>query len=277
MRHFFSTKVRIILIAAVLLTAGLAILSSVTGSSLPDTMVQGVLAPVRFAANALTDQAEQLYSYMFEYESLAAENEVLKQQLAELQAEARQADSYQRENERLREALDLTAVNEDWDLVDGYIIARSSTDWTSTITINRGTAAGIEAGMCALTENGEVVGLVSEVGPNYAVIKTILDSTIEISATMAASGYNGMVQGGYTDGRKDLLRMDYLPSSAVIRNNDQVVTAGSTVYPRNQILGYVVDAGFDDTGVAKYAMLEPAVELGSLEQVFILTNYTTSE
>jgi alpha-D-ribose 1-methylphosphonate 5-phosphate C-P lyase len=44
--------------------------------------------------------------------------------------------------------------------------------------------------------------------------------------------------------------MDYLPSSAVIRNNDQVVTSGSTVYPRNLILGYVIDAGFNDTGVA---------------------------
>ena len=39
------------------------------------------------------------------------------------------------------------------------------------------------------------------------------------------------------------------------------------------ILGYVVDAGFDDTGVAKYALLQPAVEMGSLEQVFIVTSY----
>ena len=67
--------------------------------------------------------------------------------------------------------------------------------------------------------------------------------------------------------------MNYLPSSAVIRNKDQVVTSGSTVYPRNLIMGYVVDAGFDDTGVAKYALLEPAVNVGSLEQVFIITEY----
>ena len=64
-------------------------------------------------------------------------------------------------------------------------------------------------------------------------------------------------------------------SSATIRNNDQVVTTGSTVYPRDLILGYVVDAGFDDTGVAKFAVLEPAAEIASLEQIFILTNYTT--
>ena len=70
-----------------------------------------------------------------------------------------------------------------------------------------------------------------------------------------------------------LLLMDYLPSSSVIRNNDQVVTSGSTVYPRNLILGYVVDAGFDDTGVAKYALVEPAVDVRSLEQVFIVTEY----
>ena len=70
--------------------------------------------------------------------------------------------------------------------------------------------------------------------------------------------------------------MDYLPSSSIIRNNDQVVTSGSTVYPRDLIMGYVVDAGFGDTGVAKYAMLVPAVDFGRLEQVFVLTSYSTS-
>jgi cell shape-determining protein MreC len=69
------------------------------------------------------------------------------------------------------------------------------------------------------------------------------------------------------------LRMDYLPSSAVIRNNDQVVTSGSTVYPRNLILGYVIDAGFNDTGVAKFALLKSAADIDSLEQVFILTAF----
>jgi rod shape-determining protein MreC len=127
--------------------------------------------------------------------------------------------------------------------------------------------------MCAITANGEVVGLVSEVGGNYAEVKTLLDSSLEISSTISSSGYNGMVQGGYATGEKGLLRMNYLPSSAVIRNNDQVVTSGSTVYPRNLVVGHVVDAGFDSTGVAKFALLEPAVNVGSLELVFIVTNY----
>ena len=275
MKHLFSTKVKVLLIAAVLLSAGLAILSGATEQSIPKLVVQGLLTPFRAGANALTKQSEQIYGYIFRYESLVAENEALKKQISNMEDDARQADSYYRENQRLRDALALTQTREDFVLVDAYIIAWGTTDWNSTVTVSKGSNAGIEPGMCAITANGEVVGLVTEVGLNYAVIKTVLDSTLEISATIASSGYNGMVSGGYTDGRKDLLWMDYLPSAAVIRNNDQVVTSGSTVYPRNLILGHIVDAGYDETGVAKYAVLNPAVDIGSLEQVFILTEYTT--
>ena len=127
--------------------------------------------------------------------------------------------------------------------------------------------------MCAFTANGEVVGLVTAVGPNWAEVTTVLDSTLEISGTIASSGYNGIVKGGYASGLDGYLRMNYLPSSSTIRNDDQVVTTGSTVYPRDLVLGYVIDAGFDATGVAKYALLEPAANVNSLEQVFIHTNY----
>ena len=277
MRHLMTLKIRILLVACVLVAAGLAVLSSITGTSVGGLVVQGFLAPFRLAGNALTTQAQDIYSYMFKYEALVAENEALRQQIADMNDLTREADAVARENERLRDVLDMTGTHEDYELVDAYIISWSSTDWSNTLTINRGTNAGIDVGMCAITSDREVVGLVTEAGPNYAVVKTVLDSTLEVSATIAASGYNGMVTGDYIDGRKDMLRMEYLPSSALIRNNDQVVTTGSMVYPKNLILGSVVDAGFDETGVAKYAILEPAAQVGSLEQVFILTSFTTTE
>ncbi len=276
MKRLFSTRLRVILIIALVLAAGLTVMGSAMQKTAPGMLVQGFLAPLEKGLEGLTSSAERLYGYLFRYESLMAENEALKAQIADMEDEARQADSYQRENQRLRALLDLTATREDYELVDAYIIAWSSTDWSSTLTVNKGTNAGIQEDMCAITANGEVVGLVTEVGYNYAVIKTVLDSSLEISATIASSGYNGMVQGGYQEGRKDLLRMNYLPSAAIIRNKDQVVTSGSTVYPRNLILGHVVDAGFNETGVAKYAVLEPAAQIESLEQVFILTDYTTT-
>ena len=212
---------------------------------------------------------------MFRYEALEAENEALNKKISQMEDVARQADSVSRENARLRALLGLKSTHEDYEMVDAYVIGWNSTDWNSTLTINRGTTAGIAANMCAVTENGQVVGLVTEAGPNYAVIKTVLDSTLEISGTITVSGYNGMVGGGYLQGNETLLKMEYLPSSAIIRNQDQVVTSGSTVYPRGLIIGYVVDAGFEETGVAKFALLEPAAEINTLEQVFIITKYTT--
>ena len=201
----------------------------------------------------------------------------LKKNITNMEDKARQADTVARENQRLRALLDFKQTHEDYKMVDAYIIGWSSNDWSSTYTINRGSNSGIEINMCAITANGEVVGLVTEVGLNYAVVKTVLDSTLEISGTISSSGYNGMVSGGYIGGQETLLKMNYLPSDSIIRNQDQVVTSGSTVYPRGLIMGYVVDAGFEETGVAKFALLDPAAEISSLEQIFIITQYTTED
>ena len=275
MKQLFSTKLRIILVLVVLVTAALSVVAGLTNQSVPDLVIQGLLTPFRSAATALTNTVERYYSYMFKYEALEAENQVLKAQIAQMENVARQADATSRENERLRKTIKLQNAHESYVLQDAYIIGWSSTDFTSVLTINRGSDAGIATNMCAVTETGEVVGLVTQVGKNYAEVKTVLDSTLEISSTISSSGYNGMVKGGYMNGTEKLLKMDYLPSAAIIRNNQQVVTSGSTVYPRGLIVGSVVDAGFEQTGVAKYALLKSAADIDSLEQIFIITQYTT--
>ena len=78
MRILFSTRVKIILVLAALLTVGLSILSGVTNTTVADLAVQGILAPFRATATSLTRPAEKYYGYMFCYEALAAENEVLE-------------------------------------------------------------------------------------------------------------------------------------------------------------------------------------------------------
>ena len=273
MKHFFTTRVKIVLIAALIIAVGLGVVGNLMGKTAVDALVQSMLTPLRAGVSTLTAQAEKYYNYMFRYEALEEENAALRQQIAQMEEDARTADAIARENDRLKELLGMDPVSEGYTLVDAYIIGWDSLDWGSSFTVNRGTNAGIQVGMCAITSNKEVVGLVTEAGPNYAVIKTVLDSSLEISASVSSSGYSGMVTGGYAQDLEGLLRMDYLPTSAVLRNNDQVVTAGSTVYPRNLILGYIIDAGIDQTGVAKYAILKPAADIESLEQVFILTDF----
>ncbi len=148
-----------------------------------------------------------------------------------------------------------------------------ASNWRSTFTIGKGANSGLEAGMCAVTENGQVVGLITDVGANWATVTTILDSSLEISASIASSGYTGVVQGTYQSEDTQILRMNYLPTDAVLKNGDQVVTTGSTLYPKDLLLGYITNVSLDETGVAKYAALEASCSLDGLEQVFVITEY----
>ncbi len=265
---------KLIILLAVLLAIVLAVSSAlITGTAAGKNVTQSLLTPFQSSLSALTRTVERFYNYVFEYESLAAENAYLKERLASMEDEIRTADTLQRENERLRSVAQLLQEHEDYELLSAYIISWDSSNWRNTFTIGKGTLSGVNEGMCAVTEQGQVVGIVTECGTNWATITTILDSSLQISATLSSSGYNGIVQGAYKTDKENQLRMDYLSTDAVIRNNDQVVSTGSTLYPRGLILGYIVDAGLDGTGVAKYAVIEPAADFDALEQVFIIKNY----
>ncbi len=268
------TKRRLIILIAVIVAIAVALSSAlIRGTAAGKNVTQSLLAPFESALSALTRTAERFYNYVFRYESLEAENEYLKARVASMEDEIRSIDTLQRENERLRAVANLLKEHEDYDLLSSYIISWDSSNWRNTFTIGKGTQSGVSEGMCAVTEQGQVVGIVTDCGSNWATVTTILDSSLQISATLSSSGYNGIVQGAHKTDKENQLRMDYLSTEAVIRNNDQVVSTGSTLYPRGLILGYVVDAGLDGTGVAKYAIIEPAADFDLLEQVFIITNY----
>lgn len=155
----------------------------------PQKVVQTILTPLRAGATGLTRQAQKLYSYIFRYEALETENQELRARIAELEDDARTADSLQRENERLRELAELKKEKEDYQLASAYIITWDSNDWTSSFTINKGSGSGIAEDMVAITAQGEVVGLVTAVGSNWATVTTVLDSALEVSANIASSGY----------------------------------------------------------------------------------------
>ena len=273
MKKQFSNRTKLLIVAAVIL-AMIVTVGSVMNVGRPgESLVQTLLSPFRSAASALVRQIERYYDYIFQYESLKAENRALTAKVMEMEEDVRSADALQRENERLHQLLNMKAEFEDHRYESAYIISWESSNWKSAFTIGKGTNSGITAGMVAVTEYNQVVGLVTEAGSNWATVTTVLDSSLGIGATVASTGYNGMVKGALATGSEGLLRMNYLPTDSVLRNNDQVLTSGSTVYPRGLIIGYITDADFDETGVAKYALLRPAAELDDLEQVYIIVDY----
>ena len=264
-----------ILIAALVVAILAAVILAISsGASLGENVIGTILSPFRKGVAAIDRQAVRYYNYLFGYESLQAENAALEARLLEIEEDVRTAEELARENERLKNLLKLSEEHEDYKFISAYIISWDSSDYKSAFTIGKGTNAGLEEGMCAITENGQVIGLVTKVGANWATVTTILDSSLEISASISSSGYTGVVQGTFLADGTSILRMNYLLTDAIVRNTDQVVTTGSTLYPRGLLLGYITNASLDETGVAKYATLNPSCELDKLEQIFIITEYS---
>ena len=263
-----------ILIAALVVAILAAIVLGLSsGTSLFENAVGSVLSPVRAGMAAIDRQFEKYYNYLFQYAKLESDNAALQSKVLSMEEDIRTVEELQRENERYKALLQLSESHEDYSYVSSYITSWNSSDYKSEFTIGKGTNYGLEPGMCAITENGQVVGLITSVGLNWATVTTIMDSSLEISASIASSGYNGVVQGTFLPDGSSILRMNYLLTDAVIKNQDQVVTTGSTLYPRGLLLGYITNASLDETGVAKYATLDPSCDLSRLEQVFIITNY----
>ena len=273
-QKLFTSRIKALLIAAVTLAILTTVIVAVSGATTPGQNIVGtLLSPLRSAVASIDRQALRLYNYIFSYEALAAENEELKQQIAEMEKDIRTAEELQRENQRYALALGIVETHDDYVLEPAYLIAWDASTWRSTFTINKGTNHGLQTGMAAIAENGQLVGLLTDVGSNWATGTTILDGQLEISASIASSGYTGVVQGTYESENTQILRMNYLSSDAVLKNNDQVVTTGSTLYPRGLLLGKITNVSLDETGVAKFAALKASCDLDDLEQVFIIKEY----
>ncbi|MDY4230523.1 MAG: rod shape-determining protein MreC [Candidatus Faecousia sp.] len=273
MKKLFTGRVKTILGFALALAILTGIISSMFGAAWPSRVVRTVITPIRSAISAVSRQVERYYNFQFSYESLEARNDYLQKRLTQMEDDVRTADALERENKRLRELCNLRDEHADYVFDDAYIVSWDSSSWKNAFTIAKGTGDGLAEGMAVVTEYGQVVGLITEIGSNWATVTTVLDNSLEISACVASSGNTGVVQGAYTYGYPNKLRLNYLPAETILRNNDQVVTTGSSLYPKGLILGYIEDAGMDETGVAKYAIVQPAADFDTLEQVFIVTNY----
>ena len=273
-KKFFTKRVKVILIVAVILAVLVTLGAAIgQGSWAGKNIVSTLLTPFRAGLSAIDRQAERFYGYVFRYEALLAENEQLKKQLAENASNVRIAESALRENERLKELLELSKEHEDYAFVSAYVVSWSSSTWESKLTISKGSAHGLTEGLCAVTGTGQVVGLVTEVGVNWSVISTIYDASSQVSANLVSTGHTGVVQGARSESGEEQLQLRFLSTGTTPKNGDSVVTAGSNLYPRGLLLGTVSGAGLDETGIAKYATLETELKTEGLEQIFLITQY----
>lgn len=280
MKRFFTTRIRVVLVVAVLaalVTIGFLILRPGQASPM-NNAVSVVMTPVKNAASILVQKAESLYNYIFSYELLQAENEQLRVEMAQQNQDIRDSQTYKMENEQLRSLLELKDKHTDYTFEIANVVSWDTVGYGSVMTISKGASAGLEAGMCAITAEGQVIGLISETGTNWATVTTILDTTSEIGAYIFGSGYTCIAQGDFELMRQGQLKAGYISSSATIRNGDQILSSGDgDIYPPGLVLGTVTDVGDDEINVAKYAVITPTVDIQSVEQVFLIKSYNIND
>lgn len=269
-----------VLIIALLLTAGISVGSvfvpNLTG---PAAQALGVLGtPFRAVATFVTDKIQGAYDYAFSYRELQDRVRELEGQVAQMEEENRQAQTALEENDRLRELLDLRKAHRDFDFESATVTGRSATSWSSTLTISKGTSCGVQEDMCVVTENGELVGVVSEVGTNWATVTTLIDPNISLGASVVETEDASILTSDLDAMSRGLCRLSYLSSSAQLKEGDQVVTSGlGGVYPSGIDIGRVVEQGTTSSGMERYALVEPAVKLEDLKQVFVVTGFDVVE
>ena len=246
---------------------------SATSAPLPN--VAGMIAaPFRAAGAAITEKAESLVDYITEFDALKAENEELKLRIAEMEAEVRQAKADRDENVRLRELLELRRQRRDLHWESARVVKQEASNWSSMLTVNKGTAQGVEVGDCVITEAGFLVGVVAEAGVNWSTIRTILDSDTSIGATVFRSGTNAVAEGDFALMSQGRLSLGYLGTDPDLMSGDLVVTSGlGGYYPSQIVIGYVEEVRTSDSGLAQYAVIAPEAELDGIAQVFIVTSF----
>ena len=280
MKDFFRHNGILILIAAILLALVTAVVSMLFGGVAdPLSNLVGILTtPVRNGITAVTNWAEEKYNDAFELEQMKEELAGLKQRNAELEAQAREAEAALQENERLRNLLELQPKEWSCDKAAAMVTARSTSNWESTLTIGKGSAAGIAVDDCVVDEYWNLVGVVAEVGENWATVRNLVDSDTEMGGQLARTGGAAILEGDFALMGEGRLKLTYLPENSELIAGDLVTTSGrGGVYPAGLVAGHVEEVRTDASGMTRYAVIAPETDLDGLQQVFVITDFTVNE
>ena len=280
MKDFFHKNGVLLLVIALLLSLLVGISSALMGGTADplSNAATTITAPVRSLVSNVLDWAEGVYNYVFRYEELNTELDTLRKQVADLEAQLRESGEAARENQQLRQLLRLQEKHQDFVFESARVTQRSTTNWESTFTLSKGSSAGVQAGNCVISETGALVGVVEEVGLNYCRVSTVINTDIEMGGICVRTDCAGILEGDFALMSQGRLKLSYLPDDAQLRRGDQIITSGQgDIYPPDLVVGRVEELRSDPSGMMRYAVLKPQVQLDSLVEVFIIREFDIVE
>ena len=206
-------------------------------------------------------------------EQLIAENEQLQEQIDELSTQLTNTRLQQSELDTLRELYDLDQTYADYKTTGAHVIGKGTSNWFNTFTIDKGSKDGIKVDMNVIAGSG-LVGIVTDVGKNYAVVRAIIDDTSNVSGMILSNNDNCIVSGNL----KSMTESNMITFSNLEDSEDKVSTGDSVVtsnisdkYLPGLLIGYVTDITEDNNNLTKSGEITPVVDFKHLQDVLVIT------
>ena len=237
------------------------------------TAVGYVLVPIQSGVNRVGGGLYNELSSVGKLKTALAENETLKTRVDELTEENTRLRSEQFELERLRSLYELDQEYMQYHKIGARIIAKDSGSWFSVFRIDKGSDDGIKEDMNVIAGGG-LVGIVTDVGANYATVRSIIDESSRVSAMAQQSGDSCIVAGDLQLFKEGRLKLSYMEKDDDIKDGDMIVTSNiSGKFLPGILVGYATDITVDyNDNLTKSGYLIPAARFDRLQEVLVITD-----
>lgn len=237
-----------------------------------------VLVPIQAGINTVGSRIYQGIADVGKLKTALEENERLKAQVDGLMEENTRLRAEQFELERLRGLYDLDQEYMQYEKIGARIIAKDSGAWFSVFRIDKGADDGIRENMNVIAGGG-LVGIVTDVGANYATVRAIIDDSSQVSAMAQQSGDTCIVSGDLQLFREGRLALSYMEKDDDIKDGDMIVTSNiSEKFLPGILIGYATDIEIDyNDNLSKSGYVIPAAQFDRLQEVLIITKLKDAE
>lgn len=235
------------------------------------TSVGYFLIPIQTGVNRV---GTAMYTDIRDYTKLKSameENGELKDEISRLMEENSRLQTEQYELQRLRQLYQLDQDYMQYEKIGARVIAKDSGNWFQVFRIDKGSSDGIQVDNNVIA-NGGLVGIVTDVGANYATVRSIIDDSSRVSAMAMQSGAKCIVAGDlqlYKEGR---LRINNITKEDNIEVGDKIITSNiSSKFLPGILVGYAADLETDANNLTKSGYLIPVAQFDDLQEVLIIT------
>ena len=237
-------------------------------------MIDYIFRPFFITIDGIKDVIGRNFKVITNYQEVKESNQELKDKIEQLNYKLTNLEKVKNENKRLRKILNFKE-RVPYQVVGASVISHSSDNWSQVVTINRGQKSGVKTKMAVVAEEGYLIGIVKRATDYTAQVLLITDQQFVTGGLVSRSSSRdlGVVRG--RKGSKNLL-MNNLSWDADIVSEDIIVTSGlSGNLPKGLPIGEVISVSPDNYGLTQEAKVKPFLDLNRLEEVLVITNFTT--